>query len=176
MKALWFPPALCQLYRLSCRSLSWRGCRLFGESKGRLEGGDKEREEEEGKGKGGGKSKQSLVNFPEGRPRAWLGRAPGRANQRQLCQPIKRQAPYHLQSTKCACRIKDRKCEWACFTLSEGGYREILTFICILYQWLERLWPPQLLTGISDTNTHTWCNTHTNGLCSCLCFSLHKRT
>lgn len=34
------------------------------------------------KGKGGGKSKQSLVNFPEGRPRAWLGWARGTANQK----------------------------------------------------------------------------------------------
>lgn len=48
-----------------------------------MEGGDKEREEEEGgRGNRGGKSKQSLVNFPEGRPRAWQGRARGRANQK----------------------------------------------------------------------------------------------
>lgn len=33
-------------------------------------------------GKGGGKSKQSLVNFPEGRPRAWLEQSRGRANQK----------------------------------------------------------------------------------------------
>lgn len=36
-----------------CCSLSWRGCRLFGESSGRLEGGDKAREEVEGREKEG---------------------------------------------------------------------------------------------------------------------------
>ena len=111
---------------------------VWGNPGGGLEG-RRQGEGGRGGGKRGGKSKQSLVNFPEGRPRAWLGRAPGRANQRQLCQPIKRQAAYHLQSTKRACGIKERKCERACFTFSEGGYREILTFICVLYQQLERL-------------------------------------
>lgn len=62
------------------------------------------------RGKGGGKSKQSLVNFPEGRPRAWLGRGPGDGQSKAAFQLIKRQAPYYLQSTKCACGMKERKC------------------------------------------------------------------
>lgn len=52
---------------------------VWGNPGGGCEGGDKERGEGGGRG---GKSKQSLVNFPEGRPRAWLGRARGRGNQK----------------------------------------------------------------------------------------------
>lgn len=44
-------------------------------------------------GGGGGESKQSLVNFPEGRPRAWLGRGPRDGPIKEAApQPIKRQA------------------------------------------------------------------------------------
>lgn len=44
-------------------------------------------------GEWGGESKQSLVNFPEGRPRAWLGRGPWDGPIKEAApQPIKRQA------------------------------------------------------------------------------------
>lgn len=46
-----------------------------------------------GRGGGGCESKQSLVNFPEGRPRAWLGRGQSKA----AFEPIKRQEARHLQ-------------------------------------------------------------------------------
>lgn len=88
--------------------------------------------------KEGGKSKQSLVNFPEGRPRAWLGRARGRANQKTALST--NQTAVTVSSSIDKMRLQNKGKEMrVCFALSEGGYREILTFICILYQRLERL-------------------------------------
>lgn len=42
-------------------------------------------------------SKQSLVNFPEGRPRAWLGRGLRDGQSKTAFEPIKRQEVSHLQ-------------------------------------------------------------------------------
>lgn len=46
---------------------------------------------------GARKSKQSLVNFPEGRPRAWLGRGLRDGQSKTAFEPIKRQEVSHLQ-------------------------------------------------------------------------------
>lgn len=62
--------------------------RLFGDSSRRLWGwGWVE----------GRESKQSLVNFAEGRPRAWLGRGPWDGPSKAAFEPIKRQEASHLQ-------------------------------------------------------------------------------
>lgn len=42
-------------------------------------------------------AKQSLVNFPEGRLRAWLGRSPWDGQSKAAFEPIKGQEAYHLQ-------------------------------------------------------------------------------
>lgn len=65
-------------------------------------------------GKGGAReSKQSLVNFPEGRPRAWLGRGLRDGQSKTAFEPIKRQEVSHLQWGEWGRgrhrRIKERK-------------------------------------------------------------------
>lgn len=88
-------------------------------------------------GAGEGESKRSLVNFPEGRPRAWLGQPWGRANQKTALSANQTAAPVSSSiGGKQDCGIKERQCER--FLLSEGGFREILTFMSTLYQQLRR--------------------------------------
>lgn len=106
------------------------------------------KEEGVGDAEGGGESKQSLVNFPEGRPRAWLGRGPGDGQSKSAFQPIKRQAAYHLQSTGCAGgtggrwgRGGEEEMRVSFFwggALSEGVYRGTLTFIPVPFFFFFR--------------------------------------
>lgn len=90
------------------------------------------------RGKGGGESKQSLVNFPEGRPRAWLGRGPRDDQSKTAFQPIKRQAVCHLQS-EMRLPIKRKETRVSERALRKCVQRDPNLYPCTLAERLERL-------------------------------------
>lgn len=136
MNAVKFPPAFCQL---CSEKLPFIIMEELSTVCGILRDEKKKRGQKVG-GKlasRGGESKQSLVNFPEGRPRAWLGQPWGRANQKTALSTNQTAATVSSSiGKKQDCGIKERQCER--FLLSEGGFREILTFMSALYQQLRR--------------------------------------
>lgn len=85
-----------------------------------------------------GESKQSWVNFPEGRPRAWLGRGPRDDQSKTAFQPIKRQAVCHLQS-EMRLPIKRKETRESERALRKCVQRDPNLYPCTSAERLERL-------------------------------------